>query len=75
MKTETVNCTNYFNEIGRERLRAALEAGKAVCLYIDCIGRTQTEITEADYIEWLRAEYGERLQPVKDFAPAFVLKK
>lgn len=56
-----VDCTNYFNEIGVERLKDAIGAGYAVQIYIDCIGHTTTERETAAYVSWLKETYGNRL--------------
>ena len=57
-----INCTNYFNEIGRQRLTEALEAGEKVIIYIDCIGHTRAYREGIIYEEWLKDKYGERLE-------------
>ena len=59
--TETIDCTNYFNDIGCSRLAEALEDGKAVEIYIDCIGHAATNRETATYVNWLEEKYGERL--------------
>lgn len=58
---ELINCTNYFNDVGCKRLKKALDSGKAVEIYIDCIGHAATERETLCYVEWMRAMYGERL--------------
>lgn len=60
-ETELINCTNYFNEVGCKRLSKALEGGKSVRIYIDCIGHTATQRETLNYIEWMRETYGDKL--------------
>lgn len=74
MKIETINCNNYFNEGGCVRLSEALEAGKAVNIYIDCIGHTRSEYETANYVEWLRGKYGDRLERVSGYMAVYRLK-
>ena len=57
-----VNCTNYFNDIGKQRLKEALEAGETVHIYIDCIGHTRAYWEEKWYREWLVEFYGDKLE-------------
>lgn len=63
MKLESnwVNVTNYFNDIGKARLREALERGDKVMICVDCIGHTRSEMVEAEYAYWLRDTYGGKL--------------
>lgn len=61
-----INCTNYFNEVGCERLSKALENGETVRIHIDCIGHTRTYYETGMYVEWLNKKYGERLVIDKD---------
>lgn len=56
-----VNCTNYFNDIGKKRLIEALEAGEKVRVYIDCIGHTRAFYEGQAYEEWLKEHYGDKL--------------
>ncbi len=56
-----VNCTNYFNEIGCQRLCDALESGVAIRIHIDCIGHSATIRESSIYVDWLKETYGERL--------------
>ena len=60
-KVTLVDCTNYFNDIGIERLKNAIEAGHAVQIYIDCVGHTATARETAAYVTWLKYTYKERL--------------
>ena len=61
-----VDCTNYFNEVGQQRLRDVLEAGNSAFIYIDCIGHTATMIETYAYVKWLKQEYGDRLATEKN---------
>lgn len=56
-----VSVTNYFNNIGKERLRSALEAGDKVSICVDCIGYTRAEMVESEYSYWLHDVFGKRL--------------
>lgn len=60
-EAKLINCTNYFNETGCERLSEALESGETVKIYIDCIGHTRSYYETEVYVEWLSKKYGERL--------------
>lgn len=61
LTAETINCTNYFNDVGCKRLSEALESGKAIEIYIDCVGHFATNRETALYANWLEAKYGNRL--------------
>ena len=56
-----IDCTNYFNDIGRQRLRDALESGIRIQIHIDCIGHSASIREAYIYDEWLKETYGERL--------------
>lgn len=56
-----VSVTNYFNDIGKERLRSALEAGDKVSICVDCIGHTRAEMVESEYAYWLHDVFGDSL--------------
>lgn len=60
-EAKLINCTNYFNEMGCERLSEALESGETVKIYIDCIGHTRSYYETEAYAEWLSKKYGGRL--------------
>lgn len=60
-KATLINCTNYFNEVGCERLSEALEGGETIKIHIDCIGHTRTYYETETYVEWLAKKYGKRL--------------
>lgn len=64
-KVELINCCNYFHVTGQNRLIEALEDGKTICIYIDCVGHQRTEYERALYIRWLEEYYGERLECLK----------
>lgn len=63
-KPVTVNCTNYFNDVGKQRLAEALQDGKTVSIYIDCIGHTRSAYETREYIKWLHDYYGARLEVI-----------
>lgn len=57
-----INCTNYFNDIGKKRLTEALEAGEVVRVYIDCIGHTRAYTEGLAYENWMKNHYGHALE-------------
>lgn len=61
-KVELVNCCNYFHVTGQNRLIEALEAGKTICIYIDCIGHSRTMYERKLYVDWLEHWYGDKLE-------------
>lgn len=72
-----VNCKNYFNEKSFQEVCEALESGKDVQIYIDCIGHTRSDYESKNYRDALKKKYGRRLQRHGDpvFNPySYVLK-
>ena len=58
---QLINCGNTFHSPFFNRLCEALEEGKTVQVYIDCIGHTLNNMTQDVYREKLKEKYGEKL--------------
>lgn len=56
-----INCKNYFNEKSFQEVCEALESGKDVQIYIDCIGHTRSAYESSNYDKALKEKYGDRL--------------
>lgn len=72
-----VNCKNYFNEKSFQEVCEALESGKDVQIYIDCIGHTRSQMESMNYRDALKEKYGRRLKKHSDpvFDPfSYILK-
>lgn len=54
-----VNGRNYFNEESLAKMIDALNDGKMIDIYIDCIGHTRTEMESLAYVESLKEHFGE----------------
>jgi hypothetical protein len=62
MNTPTLlNCGNYYNENSFNELCDLLEQGKAVNVYIDCIGHNRNNNEQEAYKESLVDKYGDML--------------
>ena len=57
-KAITIDCNNYFNPEGFERLCDAIDSGALVHCYISCIGFTRAHREGYNYYEALKKKYG-----------------
>lgn len=76
-KPVLVNCGNYFNTGGFNKLCEELEKGNAVEIYIDCIGHTRNAMETRNYVYALHEKYGDRLMRLGshyDFDTIYMLK-
>lgn len=69
-----INCKNYFNEESFQVVCEALEAGKDVQIYIDCIGHTRSYYESERYKEALEKKYGKRLLQYSDHLSEYNFK-
>ena len=73
---ESIDCTNTFCAVGRERLIDALEAEKAVTVYINGKDKQKKSVARQMYDLYLRDRYGYRLLVFeKDGKTAYKLHK
>lgn len=63
---ESIDCTDTFCVVGRERLIDALEAGKAVTVYINGKDKQKKSVARQMYDLYLRDRYGYRLLVFQD---------
>ena len=59
---KTINGGNYFHEKAFNEICEALEKGKTVQVYIDCIGHTRNNYEQETYREELLEKYQDRLK-------------
>lgn len=71
-----INCGNYYNEKSLNELCNALNEGKDVQIYIDCIGITRDTNESHKYYTKLKEIYGDKLKEYPDniFNHSYVLK-
>ena len=61
-----VNCGNDFYERFFAEVRALLDSGSVVKIYVDCIGHTRNNTVQEIYREKLVEQYGDKLVVAKD---------